>query len=1307
MPSKKIHSMAYAIAVVLFLLNIHYIIAAEPQELQAGWNEYIHTGNTGEALELFKKAYNADPESMKAASSYSQLLIQIGHYKEAAEILTAAFAVCKWDKWCEPALADLEAVMDHLPVTENLCEVIKKRLMNPERSWIEEALLSELYAKLLRAKRDITGADKIYSGRNYLGQWLVLGPFSNRNQQEFLQTAKVEEGLNDLDLTAQWPGQGRNLNWQRIAVPVDGTINLGMALYPGEETIGYTLCYIKSEYKCKATLAIEQSGASAMWLNGELKYVDTAYVNNNSALQRLIEVELEAGVNQLFFKLASGNSPLSKIRLQVIPLAVGQLGASGSALLVSQSAGKLEVGVAPELAEAYNSSGNKISGAAAMPAIKQGDSWGTAGFMWGAISEFEDAVDAVQDDKDKDYNYALAAMNMGYLINHYGFDSTEREREKNYAMKLAADYPNCPLFLNSAAYVQQGDNYRRKMLQKAAAISPEEISAREGLMQLAVKGGFYNKAARIARTIAADSGWSFSIYNILGSIAERNGWAPEAKNYYKQALNYNYGQGWIYSREAANTPSLTEAIKILYVGSERVFDVDLAEALGGWLYKAGRFSEAKEIYADILRLNVYVEADWDSYAACCVAMGDYAGALDKLLSGLRWMPQSPFLRENAGRILLRMGQEQEGVKYLREALSLQKDNPDLTALVDEIASKEKDFYAADTVDYAVLAGKNITAEDFPQYDRIRLLDQNYITVADNGTQKRMVRKVIKVLRDSAVPTVSLESIFYDSSRQKVDLKHARVIQPNGEVSENPVIEDGMYSSNVGATGIYDSAQVKNIKLANVKEGSIVDIMYTIEDTAANFYHDEFSDIQYIGEVEPTIKFLYTVDIPTTMEAEAYIKGLDKKVQKTSLNDRMTKIRVELDNIAGVEPEPLMPPLEDIKPFIAVSTFKNWKDLAHWADGLFAPALALPDDIRSKVHEIVQGAETRDQKIAAIYNYVTRNIRYVSIAYGKFGYTPHKAERTFRAGYGDCKDTAVLLAAMLEEVGIEAYPTLVRARNLGALLSKLPSPELFNHSIAYVPAKNKDEKEYWLDGTTDFYLLGMIPAMDRGTESLIIRSGGELLQIPGFDPEQEMQISNAKIVLHADGSGSVTGRELYKGRSYIGITRSLEKPDAFFSMLKGFFNQRFAGVQITGLNYKVADAAPAAWFDYALDIRKLALQDAAALKILPWVFPINIANIAILKERRYDLVLGSPQIFETVVDIELKDDLQIMSDLPDVAIDSPAIAYIRKFERTPTGARISSRLILKESTITQQEYGQFRADINTIMARSREWLFVSK
>ena len=231
----------------------------------------------------------------------------------------------------------------------------------------------------------------------------------------------------------------------------------------------------------------------------------------------------------------------------------------------------------------------------------------------------------------------------------------------------------------------------------------------------------------------------------------------------------------------------------------------------------------------------------------------------------------------------------------------------------------------------------------------------------------------------------------------------------------------------------------------------------------------------------------------------------------------------------------------------MSTFKDWEDLSKWAYGLFEPEIVLPDDIKSIVHDIVKDAKTKDEKIAAIYSYVTKNIRYVSISYGRFGYVPHKAERTFRSGYGDCKDTAVLLSAMLREVGVEAYPTLVRTRDKGPLLSKLASPELFNHSIAYVPAQEGLMNHYWLDGTTDYFLLGMIPAMDRGTESLIIKPEGGLLEIDSLKPDQDMQISESKIFLHKDGSGKVSGKEMYKGRSSTSLRRTLKNLKHFSAL----------------------------------------------------------------------------------------------------------------------------------------------------------------
>ena len=1279
--------------------------ANEPDELEEGWNIYIDNGNTLEALELFKKAYNKSPDKMKVASSYSQLLLQVGKYEEAAKILINAFRSCKWDKWCEPAIADLMSITEYLPSTLDLIEVFEARLNNTEITWIEKTLISDSLAKLMLENQEFDNAKILYKDNNFVKDWMVLGPFSNRNQQEFLASKKFEEEIDVIDLNKTWQGRGRLLNWQKVTSPNNGTLDLGMVLYPSEESMGYVMCYIESEDVSHAVFAVEQSGASAMWVNGELKYVDSVYVKNSSALQRLIGVDLKKGVNQVVFKLAAGKDVLPKIRLQVLYGTVAQMSEISSSAFVDNNRNKFHFSVSEAFSDKYKNSNNSLKGASKMPIVKQGDSWGTAGALWGALAEFEKIVSNKA--MISTYDYALALMNMGYLVNQYGFDSSEKGRERNYDTLLITQYPNCPLFLNSAAYVQIGDNPKKELLERAVKISPMEIAAREGLMILEVNTGFYDKAWKSAEKLAKDSGWSFSTYHILANISEMNGWNAEALRYYTKTLEYAHGKGWLYARRAGVSASVREAIEILQVGSKRVFDKDLAQAMGGWLYKDSQFDKANKIYEKLIQLEKYSEEYWDGYAACSVALGDYEQAIAKLKEGLTWMPQSPFLREKIGRLLLRIGERDEGLKYFHQALGIQKDNPDLIAYIEELSNSDKPFYADSEVDFAILEGKDILPSDYPQFDRVRLLHQNYVTVTENGSMKRMVRKVVKVLRDSAVKEVSTEGIFYDSSRQKVDIKHARVIQTNGEINENPVIEDGMYNSGFKTGGIYDSAQVRSIKFLNVKEGSIIDIMYTIEDTQANIYHDEFSDIQFFGEIEPTIKFMYTAVVPKKMGVESYVNGVNKKIVVKDIENNMVEIRLEIDNVAGIAIEPMMPPIEEIKPFIAVSTFKDWSDLSKWAYGLFEPEIILPNDIKSIVHDIVKDAKNIDEKIAAIYNYVTKNIRYVSISYGRFGYVPHKAERTFRSGYGDCKDTAVLLSAMLHEVGIKAYPTLVRTRDKGPLLSKLACPELFNHSIAYVPAQEGLERHYWLDGTTDYFLLGMIPAMDRGTEALIIKSEGGLLEIDNLKPDQDIQISESKISLHKDGSGKIVGKEIYKGRSSTNLRRTFEKPEAFFSALRGFFNQKFAGVKVDHLNYKLEESKPLGWFEYNLVSEKISLEDGNALKIIPGVFPLNIGGIAILKDRNYDLVIGSPKIFEAISDIELEDGLTLMSELPDINEEIDSIAYSRTLEKINNGIRVHSKITLKKSRVSKEEYHEFRSFVNMIMARSREWVFFSK
>lgn len=69
-----------------------------------------------------------------------------------------------------------------------------------------------------------------------------------------------------------------------------------------------------------------------------------------------------------------------------------------------------------------------------------------------------------------------------------------------------------------------------------------------------------------------------------------------------------------------------------------------------------------------------------------------------------------------------------------------------------------------------------------------------------------------------------------------------------------------------------------------------------------------------------------------------------------------------------------------------------------------------------------GATTELDRICAIAAF-TQHTKYVEIALNLTrggGYTPHRAEETLARNYGDCKDKATLMRALLKALDIESY-----------------------------------------------------------------------------------------------------------------------------------------------------------------------------------------------------------------------------------------------------------------------------------------------
>lgn len=136
------------------------------------------------------------------------------------------------------------------------------------------------------------------------------------------------------------------------------------------------------------------------------------------------------------------------------------------------------------------------------------------------------------------------------------------------------------------------------------------------------------------------------------------------------------------------------------------------------------------------------------------------------------------------------------------------------------------------------------------------------------------------------------------------------------------------------------------------------------------------------------------------------------------------------------------------PSIALSSFADWKQVGDWYYGLQSERSKPTAAIKAKAVELTLNARSREDKIRALYSYVATNIRYISLDFGIGRYQPHFAEEVLSNGYGDCKDKHTLLAALLEALGIQAYPVLIDSER--KLNTSVPALE-FDHLITAIPS----------------------------------------------------------------------------------------------------------------------------------------------------------------------------------------------------------------------------------------------------------------
>ena len=214
--------------------------------------------------------------------------------------------------------------------------------------------------------------------------------------------------------------------------------------------------------------------------------------------------------------------------------------------------------------------------------------------------------------------------------------------------------------------------------------------------------------------------------------------------------------------------------------------------------------------------------------------------------------------------------------------------------------------------------------------------------------------------------------------------------------------------------------------------------------------------------------------------------------------------------AVAEDPAVLSPL-DRAPRLFASTFPDWQTFSRSYAALARPRAALSPRIQAVADQVTAGIDDRREQARRVYDWVSRHIRWVAIWVGNGNFVPHAAEDVLAQGYGDCKDQAVLLIALLRAKGIEAEMVLI---NLAPsyTLSGPPTYTAFNHVIVYSP-----ELDVYMDTTAGGAPFGTLRAEEYGKPILVVTDAGSAPdQTPVLPPGLATERLRTTMRLEQDG-----------------------------------------------------------------------------------------------------------------------------------------------------------------------------------------------
>ncbi len=555
---------------------------------------------------------------------------------------------------------------------------------------------------------------------------------------------------------------------------------------------------------------------------------------------------------------------------------------------------------------------------------------------------------------------------------------------------------------------------------------------------------------------------------------------------------------------------------------------------------------------------------------------------------------------------------------------------------------------------------------------------------NDGTGRRETQLRIRVQSEAGVQQLGQLAFGYNSACENLTIDHVRVLKSDGTVvTAKPDAVQDMTAPIAREAPVYTDYRQKHVTVPGLRPGETLEYKTThaIHTALApgHFWleHEFEKDVIVLEErLELSIPAGRTIKLKTAKDAEPTItedKGRKTYLwtaSNTSRPDPEDKEVQKRERRRRKHPQP---------PAVQLTTFASWEEVGRWYAGLERERIAPSEDIRRRAAELVREQPGEEQKIEALYNFVARNFRYVSLSFGLGRYQPHAASEVLANQYGDCKDKHTLLAALLEASGLKAYPALIHSGR--KVDPDMPSPSQFDHVISVVPV---GKEYYWLDTTTEVAPFRLLSPNLRRKNALVVPRDTPpgLVETPANPPFPGMQRVEINGEVSPIGKLTAAVKFSMRGDQELWLRLAFRRtPQAQWKRLAQRISYG-AGVGGEISDLKVSDvAATDKPFEFEFKVESNNFLEWSKKKVqldLPMPAADLPAASAEDEEDPEPLELGSPIDSVSVLTLKLPESYTTRAPLP-IAVTRDYAAYksAYKWENHTLSVQREMRLLLRE------------------------------